>query len=173
MNIKNIENKKVNEEIVESLEKKTDTNYGIKKVFDQYKFAYKNNLAKFYYDFLTKKSNKLPNFKYVDTIIKKNDGQDFVISVGYGLFVMFDGSKLYIRYEEPLSEKSIKVEEFFPKRYDIKIQTYSGSNSNIKTAEEEKKKPSFEKTRIIVVLNYLKQYYNHRLDLETEKNKIK
>ena len=154
-------------QVISNLRSKADTNVNKSKVKDEYKYAYKNNLAELFYNFLSKKSDKLPSFKYVNAIIKKSDFEDFIISVGCGLFVIFDGIKLYVRYEEPLTNTIFKVEEFHPKKYDLKAQTYDGSPSSRKVSS------SFEKERINVFLNYLKQYSNYIKLQENESFKSK
>ena len=154
-------------QVISNFRSKADTNVNKSKVKDEYKYAYKNNLAELFYNFLIKKSDNLPNFKYVDLIIKRNDALDFIISVGCGLFIIFDGIKLYARYEEPLSKEIIKIEEFYPKKYNLNIQTYNGFVSNKKVES------SFEKERINVFLNYLKQYSNYIKLQENESFKSK
>lgn len=74
---------------------------------------------------------------------------------------------MYARYEEPLSEEIIKIEEFYPKKYNLNIQTYNGFVSNKKVES------SFEKERINVFLNYLKQYSNYIKLQENESFKSK
>ena len=160
-------NEKEMGQLVDNLEAKTDVSILKSNPQDQHRYAYNNNLAKLFYNFLSKKSDKLPSFKYVNAIIKKSDFEDFIISVGCGLFVIFDGIKLYVRYEEPLTNTIFKVEEFHPKKYDLKAQTYDGSPSSRKVSS------SFEKERINVVLNYLKQYSNYIKLQENEKGKSK
>lgn len=157
------------DKIVKDLKGKTDRIYDVEANVNASKYAYNNKLSKYFYDFLSGKSNKLPKFKYIDAIRSKNGENDFIISVGCGLFAVYDGARLYVRYEEPLSNNIIKYEEFFSNKYDLRVQSVDGKPYNREV------KSSFDKKRIIVFQNYLKQYskYVKNHEVEDTKSKIK
>ena len=113
-----------------------------------------NNLAKLYYDFLMGKSNKLPKFKVVDAVAKKSKvGSRGVISYGYGIQVVFDENQIYIDFEEPMDKK----------KYIFERITKDGHKS-LKSASKKGQDSVFDKARIIVFINYLKQYHKQHIN---------
>ena len=104
-----------------------------------------SRVAKSIYNFLTGKENTLPT---IDTIVNLyNNSKHSLLSMGYG--VMFS-KLLEITCSTPVTNKGERIDRFSPKGYE---SFYSLSFKQIDNNLE----PMFDKKRIEVLLDYIKQ----------------
>ena len=120
-------------------------------------------MAKSFYDFLVKKSNKLPIDEYIDRVVDKYSNKfesSSLISVGCGLNVFYvnSGEKgLLSEIETPISPSKLRIDKISCNEHSAYIISTSDANVFYNEIDVEKE-PLFLPSRVKTFQNYLKQY---------------
>ena len=131
-------------------------------------------LAMYFYNYLVGRSDKLPSYEYIDEISVLGHGRlgsrgQEVISIGCGISVYsykFNDKKfLEIEYEEPINKSTSRIEKISSNNHDA-----YAVNLNAVSQIDVDEFPVFEKQRVLVFQNYLRNY-TLKPNIENSKNK--
>ena len=109
-------------------------------------------LAYYFYYFLNGKTDKLPDYKFIDSIV--NDTKDNTISIGYGIDVekLPESGDLQITSTEPITDITTRYDRITKDKYEAYVvSAYS-------KALDPDKFPRFEKRRVEAIQQYLRDY---------------
>lgn len=109
-------------------------------------------LAGYIYNFLTGKSDKLPNYEYVINFIEVSKTD--IISVGYGVDI---NKSLQVTATEPISYKTERVDVITPTTYEA-----FEKNAGYIRAIDVNEFPKFEAKRIEILQKYLVGFLNYK-----------
>ena len=128
-------------------------------------------LSMYFYNFLSGKFNRLPNYAFIDKVVALNNNDSGLISIGCGIAVyVTDASyekKITIENTFPINKSNTRIDKISSDTYD----TYVVDNHNSIKELDSLEFPIFEQNRISFLQKYLKQYQLNNINSASKKTK--